>query len=65
VELLTVKEAAKELGVTVGRIHHFIREGRLPAEKLGSQYVIKKGDLPKVEIKPTGRPPKVKVEAGK
>lgn len=59
-DLVTVKEASKILGVTVGRVHHLIDAGRLPAEKLGSQYVIKKSDLELVKDRPTGRPPKEK-----
>lgn len=60
-DLLTVSEAASELGVSVRRVHQFIQEKRLPAEKLGSYYVIKQEDLELIrERKRTGRPPKVK-----
>ncbi len=58
VDLLTVKEAAELLEVTVGRVHQLINEERLPAEKLGSQYVIKKCDLDLVKDRVVGRPPK-------
>lgn len=57
-ELLTVQAAAKRLGISVPRVHQLIREKRLPAEKLGSQYVIQEKDLLLVEDRPTGRPPK-------
>jgi len=61
-DLLTVSEAAKELKIGVRRVHVLITEGRLPAEKLGSYYVIKRADLDLVRDRPTGRPPKVKAE---
>lgn len=57
-ELVTVKEAAGLLEVTVGRVHQFIGDNRLPAEKLGSQYVIKRSDLDLVRERKTGRPAK-------
>lgn len=60
VELLTVKDVAHELKVTVWRVHQLIREDRLPAEKLGSQYVIKKDDLKLVKNRKPGRPAKNK-----
>lgn len=59
-ELLTVKEVAKELGVTVWRVHQLIKDNRLPAEKLGSQYVVKKNDLELVKERTPGRPKKKK-----
>lgn len=61
-DLLTVSEAAQELGLSIYRIHDFIQEKRLPAEKLGKQYVIKRSDLALIKIKSVGRPPKKKGE---
>ena len=55
---LTVKQAASELGVSVPRVHQLIQEERLPAEKLGRDWIIESGDLEKVKDRPTGRPPK-------
>lgn len=57
---LTSAEAAKELGVTRQRVNQLIRANRLPAERLGNLYVIKRADLAKVKERPTGRPPKEK-----
>jgi excisionase family DNA binding protein len=56
--LLTTKEVAERLGVTVPRIHTLIKEGRLPAEKMGRDLFIKEEDLKLVENRKTGRPPK-------
>lgn len=60
VDLLTVKDVAEKLEISVWRVHQLIREKRLPAEKLGSQYVIKEKDLQLVKDRPIGRPPKDK-----
>lgn len=59
-DLLTVAETAKELGLSSRRVHDFIQDGRLPAEKIGSYYVIKKSDLDLVKDRVVGRPPKKK-----
>jgi excisionase family DNA binding protein len=56
--LLTTREAAKALGVTVARVHALIRSGRLPAEKIGRDYVIKPSGLQLVANRRPGRPKK-------
>jgi excisionase family DNA binding protein len=56
--LLTTKQVAERLGVTTKRIQAMIRDGRLPAEKFGRDYVIKESDLKLVEDRKPGRPPK-------
>jgi excisionase family DNA binding protein len=55
--LLTTKEVAERLGVTVPRVHTFIKEGRLPAEKMGRDFFINESDLKLVANRKTGRPP--------
>ena len=57
-KMLTTKEAGERLGVTVQRIHALIRDGRLPAEKFGRDYLIKESDLKLVADRKPGRPPK-------
>lgn len=59
-DLLTVVEAAKELNLSRRRVQDLISTKRLPAEKLGSYYVIKRSDLKLVENRTVGRPPKPK-----
>ncbi len=59
---LTTKEAAKKLGVSVGRVKQFIVEKRLPATKVGNTNLVKEADLRLVENRQNGRPPKVKSE---
>jgi excisionase family DNA binding protein len=57
-KLLTTKEAAERLGVGYVRVNQFIKEGRLPAQKYGRDYMIKESDLKLVEDRKPGRPPK-------
>lgn len=57
-KLLTTKEVAERLGVTVARVHALIREKRLPAEKMGRDYMLKEKDLKLVEERKPGRPRK-------
>lgn len=54
---VSVSEAAGILGVHPQRIHQRIREGSLPAEKIGSQWVVERGDLRRIQhhVRP-GRP---------
>ncbi len=59
-DMLTVSEAAKELNLSPRRIHDFIKSERLPAEKFGSYYLIKKDDLELVRERIVGRPKKSK-----
>lgn len=42
---LNVKEAAKLLNVSEQSIHNYIREGKIPAKKVGRPYLILKSDL--------------------
>ncbi len=59
-KLLSVKESAEMLGINRQRVQALITERRLPAQKIGNSYVIKKSDLELVKDRPTGRPPKEK-----
>ncbi len=56
-KLLSTPEVAERLGVTVARVQTFIWEGRLPAQKVGRDYVIQEEDLKLVQNRKTGRPP--------
>ena len=55
--LISTPEAAERLGVTVARVQHLIWAGRLPAQKVGRDYVIQEDDLKLVENRKIGRPP--------
>ncbi|MBA3438365.1 MAG: helix-turn-helix domain-containing protein [Pyrinomonadaceae bacterium] len=60
--LLSTAEVAERLGVTVGRVQHLIWAGRLPAQKIGRDYVIQEEDLKLVADRPTGRPSKAALD---
>jgi excisionase family DNA binding protein len=57
-DLISVTEAAKRLGVIRQRVLQLIDAERLPAVKVGNQYVIKEQDLELVAERKVGRPPK-------
>jgi excisionase family DNA binding protein len=59
--LITTSEAAERLGVHITRIQQFIRLKRLPAEKVGRDWLIDEKNLVLVSERKTGRPKK---EAG-
>lgn len=60
--LIGTKEAAERLQVSQQRIQALIKDGRLPAEKVGRDWLIKLDDLEKVSERKSGRPKKVKSE---
>jgi excisionase family DNA binding protein len=60
---LSTKEAAARLGVTMKRVQAMIRAQRLPAQKVGRDYIIQEIDLKIVADRKPGRPPKLKTEA--
>ena len=57
-KILTTKLAAKALKVNDSRVRQLILSGRLPALKLGRDWIIKEKDLKKVENRKPGRPRK-------
>jgi excisionase family DNA binding protein len=60
-KLLTTNQAAKELKVTSIRVRAMIRDGKLKAEKMGRDYLIKESDIELVKDRKPGRPPKKKI----
>ena len=59
--MLNTSQAAKALGVSVRRVQAMCESGRLPAVKIGRDWIIKKTDLNLVSIRKPGRPPKMRV----
>lgn len=55
---LTTAQAATELGISKSRVVALIAAGRLPAQKVGMQYLIQRKDLAKVRVRKPGRPKK-------
>ena len=56
--LISTKEAAEKLGISMLRVQQLIWQQRLPAQKIGRDYVINENDLELVKDRKTGRPPK-------
>lgn len=56
--MLTTKEVAERLKVSVRRVHALIAAERLPAQKYGRDYLIDENDLKLVAERKPGRPRK-------
>ncbi len=58
-KLLGTKEASERLAVSQQRIQALIKNGQLPAEKVGRDWLIKESDLELVQNRQAGRPKKI------
>ena len=56
--MLTTTQAAKRLGITPRRLRVLIEQNRLPAQKVGRDWLIAEADLALVAERKAGRPPK-------
>ena len=54
--LLTTTQTAELLGVNASRVRQLILAGRLPAEKWGRDWLIKREDAEKLHRQPVGYP---------
>ena len=54
--LISSKEAAERLGLSLRRVQALITSGRLPAQKIGNSYVVNEKDLELVKERIPGRP---------
>lgn len=59
-DLISSKEAAEKLGISIRRVQALITDGRLPAQKIGNSYVVNEKDLELVSERTPGRPSKNK-----
>jgi excisionase family DNA binding protein len=59
-DLISSKEAAEKLGVSLRRVQALITSGKLPAQKIGNSYVVQEKDLNLVKERSPGRPKKQK-----
>lgn len=57
-KILTTKQAARALGINDSRVRQLILSGRLPAQKIGRDWIIQEKDLKKVSNRKPGRPRK-------
>ncbi len=60
-ERLSLKEVAQELGRSLEQVRRYVREGKLPAEKLGMQWFVDRDAL-NAFLNPTLPPWKVELE---
>jgi excisionase family DNA binding protein len=58
--LLTTREAAEKLNISMRRVRALIEAGQLPSKQYGRDHLIKESDLKLVEDRKPGRPPKNK-----
>ena len=54
--LLTVYEAAALIGVSHAQVTRYVRQGLLPAKRVGQTILIKEADAEKFERPPRGNP---------
>lgn len=59
--LITTREASTIIGVTIRRVQALIKSGKLPAERIGRDWMIRRADAEKHQPERGGRP---KREAG-
>ena len=57
-KLINTKKASEKLGVNAQRVRQLIAAGRLPAQKVGRDWIIRERDLVKVADRKPGRPRK-------
>lgn len=62
--MLNTRQAAQALGISPRRVLALIQSGRLPAIKVGRDWVINKSDLKLVSIRRPGRPKKEGEQGG-
>jgi excisionase family DNA binding protein len=55
--MLTTSQAAELLYVSRRRVEALINAGRLPAQKIGRDWLIRPEDLELVKVRKPGRPP--------
>lgn len=58
--LISTREAAEKLDLSIRRVQALITSGRLPAQKIGNSYVVREKDLEFVRERIPGRPSKNK-----
>ena len=57
-DLLTTREAAEKLNVSMRRVRALIESGNLPSQQYGRDHLIKESDLELVKNRKPGRPSK-------
>jgi len=60
--LLTTREVAEKLKVSLRRVRALIEAGKLPSQQFGRDHLINESDLKLVEDRKPGRPSKDKTK---
>jgi excisionase family DNA binding protein len=57
-EMVTIPQAAERLGLSVAMVRRYCAQGKLPAQKLGKGWVIRRLELERFAVSPrhSGRP---------
>ena len=55
-ELISVAQAATQLGITRQRVHDLIKNSQIIAQKLGRYYYIEAAELDRYRAQPLGKP---------
>ncbi len=58
--LLTTREVAERLNISMRRVRALIESGQLPSKQYGRDHLINESDLEIVKDRKPGRPPKDK-----
>ena len=61
--LISSKDAALRLKISIRRVQQLIKDGRLPARMIGGVYMIESENLVLVKNRKTGRPRKLASKA--
>jgi len=56
--LISTKDAALRLKLSIRRVQELVKQGRIPAQLIGGVYLIDHRDLALVKNRRTGRPKK-------
>lgn len=57
-DLLTTREVAERLNITLRRVRALIEAGKLPSQQYGRDHLIKESDIKLVQNRKPGRPSK-------
>jgi excisionase family DNA binding protein len=62
--MLTTREVATRLNVSLRRVRQLIEDGRLPSQQFGRDHLIKEADLMLIKNRKVGRPSRAIAETG-
>ena len=54
--ILTTRQVAERLNISLRRVQALIKDGRLPSQQIGREHLIREADVKLVENRTPGRP---------